>query len=65
MAEANASMVWRRASACESRACVEVAFADGKVFLRRSQDPAGAVLAFSLDEWQAFCAGVETGELRG
>ena len=65
MADASASKVWRRASACESRACVEVAFVDEKVLLRSSQDPSGATLTFTIDEWNAFCDGVRAGELRG
>jgi len=65
MADAIGSKVWRRASGCESRACVEVAFGEGEVFLRNSRDPAGTALTFTAEEWHAFCAGVEAGELRG
>lgn len=65
MADMTGSWKWRRASKCESRACVEVAFGEGVVLLRNSTDPQGLALRFTTEEWQVFCAGVESGELRG
>lgn len=63
----NAARPWRKASAClDSEACVEVAdAADGGAAVRRSGDPAGAVLEFSALEWSAFVAGVLAGEFGG
>lgn len=44
--------------------CVEVRQASitGDVFVRNSRNPAGAMLAFSPAEWEAFVAGVKAGE---
>jgi hypothetical protein len=57
-------LAWRRSTKCESAACVEVALSDGSVLVRHSRHPAGPVLQFSADEWQAFCAGVKGGEFQ-
>lgn len=66
-----ASSTWRRASACASSGCVEVAH--GKV-LRYSDDldhvmvrdsklgDGSPILRFDLPEWAAFLGGVRTGE---
>ena len=44
--------------------CVEVAWLDGsKVGVRDSKDPDGAALLFAPPEWDAFVAGVTSGEL--
>ena len=43
--------------------CVETArLADGGMAVRDSKNPAGAVLAFTADEWRAFTAGVKDGQ---
>lgn len=44
--------------------CVEVRTASitGDVFVRNSRDPAGAMLAFSRSEWEAFMGGAKDGE---
>ncbi len=42
--------------------CVEVAFADNGVAVRDSKDPAGPVLVFTANEWDAFVAGAKDGE---
>jgi hypothetical protein len=55
---------WRKASYSSTNggACVEVAGnLPGIVAVRDSKDPDGPVLAFSLAEWRAFAAGVQTG----
>ncbi|GAA2493546.1 DUF397 domain-containing protein [Streptomyces thermolineatus] len=47
--------------------CLEVAFIDGVVALRDSKDaghPEASVLIISQDDYRAFTAGVEQGELR-
>lgn len=42
--------------------CIEVAFVDERVAIRNSKEPAGAVLVFSLEEWEAFLGGVRNGD---
>jgi hypothetical protein len=43
--------------------CVEVSdLPGGTVGVRNSRDRGGAVLRFTLDEWQAFLGGVRNGE---
>jgi Domain of unknown function (DUF397) len=54
---------WRSSSACNGTACVEVAFSGDVVYVRHSGDgPGGSFLRFSLSEWNAFLAGVGSGE---
>jgi hypothetical protein len=65
MADASVPQVWQRVSRCESRECVEVAFAGDEVRVRNSREPDGPVVTFTTDEWAAFCAGVRAGELSG
>jgi len=42
--------------------CVEVAIIPAGVLVRDSKSPAGPVLDFSREEWDAFVAGVADGE---
>lgn len=59
----NLNLKWRRASHCESGACVEVAqLPDGGVAVRDSKNPGGTVLRFTAAEWDAFRAGVLAGK---
>jgi hypothetical protein len=56
---------WRKSSYSSGNGgqCVEVApDLPGLVAMRDSKDRSGPVLAFSPDEWQAFTAGVRSGE---
>jgi Domain of unknown function (DUF397) len=56
---------WRKSSYSGSNGggCVEVADnLPGIVAVRDSKDPDGPKLVFSPDEWQAFTAGVRSGE---
>lgn len=55
---------WRKSSYSDGeRACVEAArLSLGGVAVRHSREPAGPVLAFTDDEWDAFVAGVRSGE---
>ena len=56
---------WRKASYSSTNGgnCVEVADnLRGVVAVRDSKQPDGPVLAFTLDEWQVFCAAVKGGE---
>ncbi|MGB6577510.1 MAG: DUF397 domain-containing protein [Streptosporangiaceae bacterium] len=54
-------LVWRRSSACESGACVEVATTDDAVMVRNSANPGGMVVTLRHEEWQEFLAGVKEG----
>jgi hypothetical protein len=57
---------WRKASYSTGNGgnCVEVARnLPGTVAVRDSKDPAGPALLFTPDAWDAFCAGVKSGEL--
>jgi hypothetical protein len=56
--------VWRKSSRSGSWAdnCVEVAFIDGAIALRDSRCPAGPVLVFTPQEWDAFVEGAKDGE---
>jgi hypothetical protein len=42
--------------------CVEVAFVDGVVAVRDSKDRQGPTLQYTSGEWEAFLAGVKSGE---
>ena len=56
---------WRKAtySTGNGGACVEVASnLRGIVAVRDSKDPAGPALLFTPGAWDAFCAGVKSGE---
>ena len=54
---------WRKASVSGDAGCVEIAYADGWIGVRDTKDAgAGPVLAFAEHEWQAFLAGVGSGE---
>ena len=53
---------WTKSSYCSSGACVQVASQGTKVLLRDSKDPAACPLQFTIEEWQAFVAGVKDGE---
>ncbi|GIH05964.1 hypothetical protein Rhe02_40310 [Rhizocola hellebori] len=52
---------WRKASRCESSACVEVASAGDAVLVRDSKN-LGPMLALSRAEWAAFIDGVRAGD---
>jgi hypothetical protein len=53
---------WRTSTFCDLNGCIEVALLDGRVAVRDSKDPAGPVLLFTPNEWEAFLAGARTGE---
>ena len=54
-------LAWRRSSACNGGACVEIAMLGETITLRSSADPAGTILTFSRAEWEHFVAGIKTG----
>lgn len=54
---------WRRSSACsEANNCVEVRVYHDRVQLRSSREPRGALLSFTVEEWEAFLSGAVLGE---
>jgi hypothetical protein len=52
---------WRRSTKCASGNCVEVASVGDQVWVRDSKDPQ-VVQIYSRVEWDAFKAGVKSGE---
>lgn len=57
---------WYKSSRSSStKDCVEVAHLDrGMVGVRDSKNPTGPALVFSPAEWDAFTAGVQSGEFK-
>jgi hypothetical protein len=53
---------WRKSRHSQTTGCLEVRLDDGRVQVRDSKDPAGAVLSFTYAEWDAFVAGAKDGE---
>lgn len=49
---------FRKSSHSANGNCTEVRMADGRVQVRDSKNPAGPVLTFTRDEWEAFTAGI-------
>jgi hypothetical protein len=56
--------IWRKSSRsgpnCDN--CVEVAFMDGAIAVRDSENPTGGILVFTGDQWDAFLGGAKDGE---
>lgn len=52
---------WRRSSACEASACVEVAHTGDVVLVRSSLRP-DVVVEVTGVEWSAFLSGVRAGD---
>ena len=59
-----ADLAWRTSSYSNGAGgmCVEVAPLGSGMLVRDSKNPAGAVLAFSAAEWDAFLDGARDGE---
>jgi hypothetical protein len=58
-----ASLVWRKAQRSTANgACVEIASAAGRVAIRDSKDPDGAILVYTQAEFSAFLDGARNGE---
>jgi predicted secreted Zn-dependent protease len=53
---------WRKSTYCSNGDCVEVAVLDEEVVLRDSKNRQGAILRFTLIEWETFLNGVRDGE---
>jgi hypothetical protein len=54
-------LTWQKSSFCIEDACLEVAKTSDAVSLRDSKAP-DTVLTLTAADWQAFLAGVKTGE---
>jgi hypothetical protein len=58
-----AQLAWKKAAASGATGCIEVArLATGGVAIRDSKNSSGAVLAFTLHEWESFLDGLRKGE---
>jgi Domain of unknown function (DUF397) len=57
-----APSLWRKSTKSSHGGCVEVRFVAGSVQLRNSRDPAGPILVFTTNEWDAFLAGAQERE---
>ena len=56
------ALSWRKsARSVANGACVEVAPATGTIIVRDSVNPAGAMISYSTQSWQAFLAGAKAG----
>ncbi len=64
MADTGLTRRWLSACGADGE-CVEVCFDSERVHVRGSRDPHGPMLTFTRDEWRAFCAAVQAGELIG
>lgn len=54
---------FKKSTACPScKTCVTVAHKEGVIAVRDSKDSSKMTLNFNKDEWQAFVAGVKSGE---
>lgn len=56
--------VWKKSSRSDGQGsnCVEVAVMADTVGVRDSKNPGGAVLAYTVDDWDAFLAGIKACE---
>lgn len=62
MSSGHLTEAWQKSSFCGNTACVEVALAGDEIAVRDSKNATSPVLKFTVDEWQAFVAGVRAGE---
>ncbi len=61
-----AGVAWYVAPGSDPVDRVEVAILDdGAVAMRRPEDPAGTILRYTPEEWDAFTRGVRDGEFDG
>jgi hypothetical protein len=65
LAKAEQSLLdWRKARRSVGAGdCVEVAPADGKIFVRDSKNPSGPTLEYSADVWRCFLVEASLGSL--
>ncbi len=57
------SLQWSKARrSVGNGACVEVAYANGQVFLRDSQDRLGPIIPYSGSSWRSFVTDAKQGQ---
>jgi hypothetical protein len=58
------SLRWRKSSFSGNGGgnCVDVADDGGKIYVRNSKNPGGAIVAFTQSEWMAFISGAKNRE---
>lgn len=56
------TLAWRKSTASNVGACVEVAPTVNGVAVRNTRNPQGDMLEFTRPEWDAFLSGVHGGE---
>jgi predicted secreted Zn-dependent protease len=59
---ARGELSWRIAAKCDGGACVRVASAGEIIFLGDSKSPEGPTLSYTRNEWEAFVAGIKSGD---
>jgi hypothetical protein len=60
--DVSGALLWRKsARSVANGACVEVAPATGTIVVRDSVNPAGAMISYPTQTWQAFLADAKTG----
>jgi hypothetical protein len=53
-------LTWRKAQRSMNNGdCVEIAPANGKIFVRDSKSPGGRVLEYTADAWRSFLAEIK------
>lgn len=60
--EALRELTWRVAHPCHNGNCVRVAVQGDMIIVGNTRHPAGPVLTYSRDEWDAFVDGVRRGD---
>ena len=55
------AIVWRRSSACEGGACVEVAIVDATALVRNSAHPGHVLVVGGYGAWREFLAAAKEG----
>ena len=58
---ATKGLTWYESKRCADGQCVQVARAANEVLVRNSQRP-DEVTRFTIDEWEAFTAGIRAGD---
>jgi hypothetical protein len=60
----DSAVTWLRSTFCSDTSCVELSTLDGEVLVRDGKNTEGAILRFTMDEWDDFRAGVMAGDFK-